>query len=235
MAEVLKYDFERTVWPLVGGGGGGISAGGATYAVTENPIYSLIAGGAGAVAGYLGGKTYEDDKVFDKSEYGNTGMMKNGAYIRNGVLFLDGVDDVVEAPSTVSLKISGPMSIEFECLVEDVENQQTIVSKHWKFDYDLVFDTRGGRKRLIWRHGNGEREVSAIFEGYVDFDRFVRGRVVRKADGTIIAYKDGEEFGREEIDPTVATGDYPVRIGLRPNDTGPFSGRMRHVAIRDLG
>jgi len=99
MANFLDYDFERPWWghPIVNGIGGGVASGGGSYAVTENPQISGIVGLIGSIV--TGGATYvaTKGKVFDKSGKGNTGVLKNGAHIENGMLVTDGFDDYVES------------------------------------------------------------------------------------------------------------------------------------------
>jgi len=97
MTKIMEYDFkgDGTAVVAVATGGSGVGAGGATYAVTEDPLISTIVGGVSAFVGNRVSEWWRANRVFDKVG-GNDGELRNGAHTENSRLMLDGTDDFVK-------------------------------------------------------------------------------------------------------------------------------------------
>jgi len=233
MAKVLDYDFERSIWskvlPIVGGTGSGV---GGYYLSEGNPIIALISGGAGAVAGYGGAIAYEDGKVFDKSGYGNTGYLRNGAHVEDGVLVLDGDDDYVLVPDDPSLDVGKiTVSLDFTRRTVADEGITTLIGKFQD----------GNNYWVVWLRRADHENAEISFTTEVDGERSSVGTGRRITPGryAVDCEFDGSELAMylsgEEVDRSpgkLATYEADVYIGSQRG--GRFAHcNFRRVSIHD--
>lgn len=77
--------------------------------------------------------------VLDASVYQNHGVLKNGAYIQNNRLFLDGTDDYVEVPHSPSLNLPNAITILAKVNSTDVQSRWNDIIGKGTADTDESF------------------------------------------------------------------------------------------------
>jgi len=215
MEKVLDYDFERSIWskvlPVAGGAGSGA---GGYYLSEGNPIVALISGGAGAVAGYVGGRAYENGKVFDRSEYGNGGMLRNGAEVEDGVLVLDGEDDYVEVIDETSLGLDTTTEFRITARVKSSEisgDEMVILHNGRDILRFVIWD--GDTVSIVYYSASAD-DWKAAGVDTVKIDDGLEHEVSWSVkEGKLTAIVDGENQGTADLAYDMPNVDGDVSIG----------------------
>jgi len=220
MPKVLDYDFERPWWsnPVVTGIAGGVAFGGGSYVATRNPETSGIIGLVGSIVS--GGATYvlTRDKVFDASEFGNDGILRNGAHIKEGELSLDGEDDYVSVPHDPVLNLDS-LTIRARVLPRKRNAYTFIWGPKWGFPYS--FFVRENNQMVLQFRRNGEpHRLASDWRLPEAGDWYDLGVSRNSETGEVKFYVGGE------LDSTKSAPSGPIENVERPFFIGRGGGDM---------
>jgi len=186
------------------------------------------------------GQAITDPYVNDGSGLGNHGQLSGAAYSSDVVqaarysLSLNGADAYVTVPSTSSLSLTGPVTLEAWVKFDTTSAYQTIIAKeeHAQMGggggYELAILSTGKVRFNIWTDYNTYSSVTS-------YDPVLPGgwrhiAAVADSNGRRI-YVDGAEQGNVTVGVLPTAGGSAFTIGRRPNNTYPLDGLVDEVRV----
>ncbi|RLF31589.1 MAG: hypothetical protein DRM98_05350, partial [Thermoplasmata archaeon] len=192
-----------------------------------------------SLVGYWSFDYYNSTHVFDNSTYGNDGTFQGTNFGVNNIttgkfgkaLSFDGVDDYVEVPDSVSLRITGDLTIETWIYPKNIaQGRQGIVFKHYNYEYEVIMEPSG---KISFYHGDGTWEEIQEPAGMVvtenQWNHVVITRIM--SPKRIYFYLNGIYKGYDDYTDTPAPSSNPVIIGERTVSNYNFNGTIDEVRI----
>jgi formylglycine-generating enzyme required for sulfatase activity len=197
------------------------------------------------ITGLVGWWKAEGDAL-DATTHDNDGSVDGASFVADGVvgqaLRFDGVDDRVVIPDDANLQVQdGDMSVSFHVrILGEMSAQHELINKMMNAAGEsgtgyIIHTMTDGKLRYCWTSpvtGGGrcnDAAAGALFDG-----QWHHVAIVKTMDWDVKTYIDGADVGAAHTltgGYSAHVGNVDLRLGYRPNGTGPLNGDLDDVRV----